>query len=74
MEIVQAILENDYTKKSGFTHFLKGFYENGKAAILPSQASFQLKSFARANCFIVIDEETENVKQGMTVEVHLLPK
>lgn len=74
MKIAKAILENDYTKKAGFTHFLKGFYENGKAAILPSQASFQLKSFARANCFIVIDEETENVKQGMTVEVHLLPK
>ena len=74
VEIVKATLENDYTKKAGFTHFLKAFYENGKVAILPAQASFQLKSFAMANCFIVIDEETEIVKQGMTVEVHLLPK
>lgn len=74
VEIVKATLENDFTKKTGLTHFLKGFYKDGKAAILPSQASFQLKSFATANCLIVIDEETEIVKQGMTVEVHLLPK
>lgn len=74
IKIVNAILQNDYTKKAGLTHFLKGFYENEKVTILQSQASFQLKSFSIANCLIVIDEETENVKQKMEIKVHLLPK
>ena len=50
-----------------------GFYEDQKVTVLESQASFQLRSFAHANCLIVIDEETESVKQGDVVEVHLLP-
>lgn len=70
---IRATLQNDYSKKRGMTHFLKGFYENGKVRILSSQASFQLRSFAVANCLVVIDEETETVKEGDEVEVHLLP-
>ncbi len=73
IKITKAILQNDYAKKTGMTHFLKGFYENEKVTILQSQASFQLKSFAHANCLIVINEETEDVKQGTSIEVHLLP-
>jgi molybdopterin molybdotransferase len=74
IKITKAILENNYTKKSGMTHFLKGFYQDEKVVILESQASFQLKSFAQANCLLVMDEEMENVKQGNMVEVHLLPQ
>jgi molybdopterin molybdotransferase len=70
---IKATLQNDYSKKLGITHFLKGFYENGKVEILSSQASFQLRSFATANCLIVIDEEEEFVKKEEEVEVHLLP-
>jgi molybdopterin molybdotransferase len=73
LKIIKATLQNDYGKKSGMTHFLKGFYEDQKVTVLESQASFQLRSFAHANCLIVIDEETESVKQGDMVEVHLLP-
>jgi molybdopterin molybdotransferase len=74
IKITKAILENNYTKKSGMTHFLKGFYQDEKVVILESPASFQLKSFAHANCLLVMDEEMENVKQGNMVEVHLLPQ
>ncbi|HET7115636.1 MAG TPA: gephyrin-like molybdotransferase Glp [Hanamia sp.] len=70
---IEAILQNAYSKNTGMTHFLKGFYEVGKVTILPAQASFQLSSFAQANCLIVINEETEEVKAGAKVEVHLLP-
>jgi molybdopterin molybdotransferase len=68
-----ATLQNAHSKKTGMTHFLKGFYENGNVTILPSQASFQLRSFATANCLIVLDEGAEDVKEGDDVEVHLLP-
>lgn len=70
---IKATLQNEYSKKAGLTHFLKGFYEDGKVEILGSQASFQLRSFAEANCLIVIDEDEETVKEGNEVEVHLLP-
>jgi molybdopterin molybdotransferase len=70
---IKATLQNAYSKKAGLTHFLKGFYENGNVKILPSQASFQLRSFAKANCLIVLDEEAEAVKESDEVEVHLLP-
>ena len=53
---IEAILQNEYSKNAGMTHFLKGFYDNEKVTILPAQASFQLSSFAQANCLIVINE------------------
>lgn len=71
---IKAILQNDYVKKPGMTHFLKGSYDDEQVSILTSQASFQLNSFAQANCLIVLDEEVENVKRGTRVEVHLLPQ
>ncbi|MGN6803006.1 MAG: molybdopterin molybdotransferase MoeA [Ginsengibacter sp.] len=69
----KAILQNYYSKKAGLTHFLKGAYSEGKVNILSSQASFQLRSFAIANCLIVVDEEAETLKAGDEVEVHLIP-
>ena len=69
-----AVLQNDYEKKKGLTHFLKGHYENEKATILSSQASFQLRSFAEANCLIVLDEDAEKLSKNDTVKVHLLPQ
>lgn len=70
---IKATLQSDYSKKAGLTHFLKGFFKNGKVDIPGSQASFQLRSFAIANCLILIDEESEDLKEGDEVEVHLLP-
>src|SRR5665213_2404019 len=35
---IKAFLQSDYSKNPGMKHFLKGFYENGKATVLPSQA------------------------------------
>jgi len=70
---IKATLQNGYSKNAGMTHFLKGLYEDGKVKILSSQASFQLRSFAVANCLIVIDEGTETVKEGHEVEVDLFP-
>ncbi len=70
---IKATLKNSYSKKAGLTHFLKGLYDNGQVEILTSQASFQLRSFAIANCLVVIGETSEQVKEGDEVEVHLLP-
>jgi len=71
---IKAFLQNDYSKNPGMTHFLKGYYKNGQVTVLPSQASFQLSSFAVANCLIVVDEEKEIVKKGEEIEVHVFGK
>lgn len=65
-------LEQDFTKKSGFTFFLKGRIENGKLALLAGQQSFNLQAFSTANCLVEFDEEIEVVKAGTPVKIYKL--
>ena len=68
-----ATATRDYGKPVGLTHFIKAFYKEGRATPLHAQESFRLHSFAQANCFIVLPEESTGCKAGDTVDVHLLP-
>ncbi|WP_294205417.1 gephyrin-like molybdotransferase Glp [uncultured Chryseobacterium sp.] len=69
----EAIVTHQYAKPTGLTHFLKAFYEDGRVTPLHAQESFRLHSFATANCFIVLPEESTGCLAGDLVEVHLLP-
>ena len=60
-----AKLSVAYEKKSSLCFFLKGREENGIVTVLPNQASYQLSSFASANCWI---ELAENVYQFDTMK------
>ncbi|MNK22335.1 Molybdopterin molybdenumtransferase [compost metagenome] len=71
---IQATLTHTYTKPSGLSHFLKGFYNDGKVSALSAQESFRLSSFAQANCLICLTEEQENILSGSTVKIILLPQ
>ncbi|KGO85527.1 molybdopterin-binding protein [Flavobacterium rivuli WB 3.3-2 = DSM 21788] len=64
---------HNYYKPAGLTHFLKAFYKEGKVTPLHAQESFRLHSFAQANCFIVLPEESTGCAVGDSIEVHLLP-
>lgn len=66
-------LAKDYKKIAGLTFFLKGIYNNDKAIPLDAQASYQLSSFAKANCLIRLEEEITEYNEGDIVEVHVLP-
>ncbi|MNK65651.1 Molybdopterin molybdenumtransferase [compost metagenome] len=68
-----ATVSHDYPKPAGLTHFLKAFYYNGKVTPLHAQESFRLHSFAQANCFIVLPEESLGCNENDQVTVHLLP-
>lgn len=68
-----ATVTHDYPKPAGLTHFLKAFYNNGKVTPLHAQESFRLHSFAQANCFIVLPEESLGCKENDQVTIHLLP-
>jgi len=70
---INATATHNYTKPPGLTHFLKAFYENGSVTPLHAQESYRLHSFAQANCFLVLPEESVGCKKGDTVEIHLLP-
>lgn len=71
----EAVAAHDYKKPAGLTHFLKAYYdeEHGEASPLYAQESYRLHSFAQANCFIVLPEESAGCVKGDKVEIHLLP-
>jgi molybdopterin molybdotransferase len=69
---LQLPLSKSYTKKSGLTHFLKAVTDFKKVYLLDGQASFIMRSYAKANCLVVIPEEKESVSPGELVDVHLL--
>jgi len=71
--VTSVTATHNYTKPAGLTHFLKAFYTEGTVTPLHAQESFRLHSFAQANCFIVLPEESTACKAGESVEVHLLP-
>jgi molybdopterin molybdotransferase len=68
-----ATVTHNYSKPAGLTHFLKASYNAGKVTPLHAQESFRLHSFAQANCFIVLPEESTGCAVGEIVEVHVLP-
>jgi len=70
---IKAELTHNYKKPAGLTHFLKGYYQNGKATPLNAQESFRLSSFAQANCLICLNEDQEQFAAGETINVILLP-
>lgn len=70
---VQLPLSKNYPKKKGLSFFLKGKISGDTVVPLEGQESFVLSSFATADCLIFLPEESENIKDGELVEVHLLP-
>lgn len=70
---IQLPIATDYSKKKGLSLFLKGKTSKNTVIPLEGQESFILSSFAIADCLIYLPEESENIKTGELVEVHLLP-
>ncbi len=73
---LRAELLQDIRKTDGKRHFVRGVLENqsGRLTVRTtgSQSSNVLTSLVRANCLILISEETEFLKKGHLVEVELL--
>lgn len=64
-----AILQQDLAKKPGLTQFIKGYAANGQVQVLAGQESYRMDAFAEANCFIVLDEESEGAGQESSVNL-----
>jgi len=73
LQAIKIPLAKAFQKNTGLTHFLKGFYNGKTVAPLDAQESYRLSSFAKANCFIQVDEEITSLKEGELVDVYLMP-
>lgn len=75
---VKATLMNDIKKSVGRTDFQRGILsqnEDGtyQVACFVHQQSHRIKQLSRANCFIVLDQDSGNVASGNTVNVQPFP-
>lgn len=77
LDVATATLETDVVKKPGLTHFLRGTARfDGQKCVVSTftrQDSHMMSSFAAANCLVVLDAQTETLRAGDAVTVHLLP-
>lgn len=73
LQSVRVPAKERISKAHPLTHFLKGYYDGNTALSLDAQESYRLRSFATANCLIVLDEDQYEFEEGALVEVHLLP-
>lgn len=62
-------LAEEFRKKPGLSHFLKGKMGARHVQILPGQESYLMNSFALADCLIEIGEEKSYCKKGEMVKV-----
>lgn len=72
LQTTTAVLAKSVAKPAGLTQFLKGKLEHGKALPLGAQESFQLSSFAQANCLIRLEEGRVGYSEGERVDLLLL--
>jgi len=72
--LTHKTLAESFTKRAGLTYFLKGKIQGSEVLPLHAQESYQMSSFALADCLIVLEEDKTICDQGETVEVHLFPK
>jgi molybdopterin molybdotransferase len=69
----KAIVQQEYNKPEGMTHFLKAKYQDNSVSLGTGQESYKLSSFADANCLAVFPEEVSKTSVGETITIHLFP-
>jgi molybdopterin molybdotransferase len=74
---LDALLLNPINKKPGKMHFLRGVVsrDGEKVCVRTTggQGSHILKSFAEANCLVVVDDDEGFMPENSTVKVHQFP-
>ena len=65
-------LSSSFSKNAGLTYFIKGKISGNEVTPLPAQESYQMSSFAIADCIIQFDENKTEFQKGDLVEIHLL--
>jgi molybdopterin molybdotransferase len=75
LPLLQAILREDLQEKAGMTHFLPARVEwrdeTALVRALTWQGSGDIAAMANANCFLVVEAETERLAAGTNVRILL---
>jgi molybdopterin molybdotransferase len=66
---IKRKINSDFTNSTGKSLFLKAFYNDKNVAVLESQSSAMLNTFAVANSFIYIPYDLEIIKKNQEVTV-----
>ncbi len=74
LHTLQVPLLHAYSKKTGLTHFLKGYYNGEGVTALHAQESYRMQSFATSNCLIHLPAAQQDFAQGQPVDIHMLPQ
>lgn len=69
----KAIVQQEYNKLEGMTHFLRAKYQDNIVSLGIGQESYKLSSFAEANCLAVFPQEVTKTNIGETIDIHLFP-
>ncbi len=73
---LSAILDEPIVKKDGKRHFVRGVATSVKGILhvrtTGTQSSGVMSSMAKANCFIILPEESSSLKKGCRVAVEML--
>ncbi len=73
---IKAVLEDPVHKKDGKRHFIRGIARNAADGIVVTttgtQSSGVLMSLVKANCLIILPEESGSLNKGDVVEIELL--
>ena len=73
---LSAILDQDFSKPDSKKHFVRGIAveQNGELHVVTTgtQSSGAMSSMAKANCLIVVAEETNVLHKGDRVEIEML--
>jgi len=73
LQEIVAPTAQDIVTPVGLTCYLKGYY-NGETVIpLSGQESYKVSPYARANCLIVVPEQSPGIAAGSPVSIHLIP-
>ena len=64
----KAVLNHDFSKKKGLTHFYKCIVDDGKISILAGQESYRMDSFREANGFCIVEEDVETLHKNDELE------
>ncbi|ORU93618.1 MAG: molybdopterin molybdenumtransferase MoeA [Cycloclasticus sp. symbiont of Poecilosclerida sp. M] len=75
---LQAIASDTILKQPGRIEFQRGIAENIKGALVVKptgkQGSHMLSSMSKANCFIVLEQNSGDIQEGQLVNIQLLGK
>ncbi|GAA2270571.1 molybdopterin molybdotransferase MoeA [Kitasatospora cystarginea] len=70
--VVRALCPDELRSPAGRRQYLRGWYQDGEVRPVGGESSHLVGALARANCLIIVPEETTALAPGGTVDVVLL--